>query len=201
MHPTDGMDFTSKVRSTFSTPVHHPSATGGFSLVVSFGRSNFRLDRSSINNALISCIGDDEADFHVTLIRERVFKFLVFSRAVGFMVYNLRSYACSSFQCFFHLWGFGGPNWQREFDLWSFEEQASWTPIARRKTPLTGANAIPVATGRSFADVAKCPIFDLNSSDHVATSIFSGQVPARLNYSNSCTGPNLVWRPIIPEQA
>jgi hypothetical protein len=31
----------------------------------------------------------------------RVFKLSVFSRAVGFMVYNLRSYTCSSFQCHF----------------------------------------------------------------------------------------------------
>jgi hypothetical protein len=194
MHPSDGMVFTSKVRSTFSTPVHHSSATGGFLLVISFGRSNFWLDPNTVNNALISCIGDGEADFHVSMIRDRVFKFYVYSRAVGFMVYNLRSYTCSSFQGFFHLWGFGGPNWQREFELWSTEEHASWTQIARRKTPLIGANAVPVAACRSFADVAKRPILDPKSSDHVTVSVFPGQDPARMNISNSHSrsGSNLV---------
>jgi hypothetical protein len=154
--------------------VHNSSATDGFLLVISFGRSSFRLNPDLVNNALISCIGDGEADFHVSMIRDRVFKFSVYSRAVGFMVYNLRSYTCSSLQCFFHLWGFGGLNWQREFELWSAEEHDSWTQIVRREPPLTGANTVPVATGRSFADVAKRLILDPKSSDHVNVSDFPG---------------------------
>jgi hypothetical protein len=130
------------------------------------------------------------------LIRERVFKFSVFSHAVGFMVYNLRSYACSSFQCYFHLWGFGEPNWQREFDLWSLEEQAIRTSVSRRKSPLTGANVVPVAADRSFADVASHSNLDPRSSDQVANA---GHAPARLNFSNPSTGCNLFWRPIRPE--
>jgi hypothetical protein len=31
---------------------------------------------------------------------------------------NKRSFTCSKFKCFFHLWGAGGPNWRREFHLW-----------------------------------------------------------------------------------
>jgi hypothetical protein len=165
MIPSHGKDFSIKVRSTFSTPMHHPSASGGFLLVVSFGRANFRLDANSVNNALKSCIGDDEAEFHVTQIRERVFKFSVFSHVVGFMVYNLRSYACPSFQCHFHLWGFGGPNLQREFALWTSEEQSNWISVSHWKSPLTGANIVLVAAGRSYADLASLPCLDPRSSD------------------------------------
>jgi hypothetical protein len=145
--PSHGRDFANKVRSTFSTPVHHPSASGGFLLVISFGRANFWLDANSVNNALKSCIDDDDAVFHVSQIRDHVFKVTVFSRAVGFMVYNLRSYSCQSFLCYFHLWGFGGPNWQREHSLWTYEEQSNWHSVTRQKLPLIGTNAILVAAG------------------------------------------------------
>jgi hypothetical protein len=111
---------------------------------VAFGRVKFRLDAILVNSALRSCIGSHDADFHVIHIRERVFRFSVISKAVGFMVYNLKSFACPSFACHFFLWGLGGPNWSREHSLWLSEQASSWHPVAHRRPPLTGANATPV---------------------------------------------------------
>jgi hypothetical protein len=88
------------------------------------------------------------------------------------MIYNLRSFSCKSFQCFFHLWGSGAPNWQREFNDWCNEQSQDWQVVSNRKTPLTGANAIPVAAGRSYAEVAHDQHLDPFSSDlmHVSCS-------------------------------
>jgi hypothetical protein len=127
----------------------------GFHLIVAFGCANFRLVAPLVNLALRSCIGLSDADFHVIHIRERVFHFLVISKAVGSMVYNLRSFSCPSFVCHFFLWGSGGPNWSRERSLWIAEQESSWQLVSRRRPPLTGANAIPLVRPRSYADAAR----------------------------------------------
>jgi hypothetical protein len=88
------------------------------------------------------------------------------------MIYNLRSYSCKSCQCFFHLWGSGAPNWQREYNDWCSEQSRDWQVVSHRKTPLTGANVVPVAAGRSYAEVARDQRLDPISSDlmHVSRS-------------------------------
>jgi hypothetical protein len=62
-----------------------------------------------------------------------VFSFVVSSKQVGFHILNLRSYACPQFKCYFHLWGHGGPNWLREFNLWQKECKEEWTLVSPSK--------------------------------------------------------------------
>jgi hypothetical protein len=61
-----------------------------------------------------------------------MFQITVYSKAVGFMINRLRSYLCHSFTFYFHLWGFGGPNWQREYDSWLYEQDREWQTVSRR---------------------------------------------------------------------
>jgi hypothetical protein len=137
-----------------------------------------------VNSALKSCIGNSESDFHVTHIRDRVFRFTVISKAFGFLVYNLRSFSCPSFICHFHLSGFGGPNWVHEHSLWLAEKESSWQTTSRRNPPLTGANVLLVAS-RSFADVARSTHLDPISSDRVPSP---RPDPALAACSNSIRG-------------
>jgi hypothetical protein len=56
----------------------------------------------------------------------------VASRRVGFHIVNIRSFSCSEYKLFFHLWGDGGPNWKLEFKKKSEEEAAQWSPFLHR---------------------------------------------------------------------
>jgi hypothetical protein len=101
---------------------------------------------------LQSVIGGSAELFRVLPLGGRVFRFSVSSRVVGFHIYGLRSFDCSSFKVFFNLWHGGGPNYIAEFRRWEAEEQAKWTTVQKhnasssvRAPPLTGANSIPVS--------------------------------------------------------
>jgi hypothetical protein len=131
---TDGDVLRSKVQQRFSSSVCPSSPSSGFSLVVSFGRANFNLDVNTVGLALSACLGDPYNSFRVSLIRDQVFIFDVCSKAVGFLICNLRSYKCKDFVCYFHLWSNGGPNWQREEQIWIYEQEKEWTTI-HRKSP------------------------------------------------------------------
>jgi hypothetical protein len=69
----------------------------------------------------------------ISVLRDRVFSFCVASKQIGFHILKLRMYRCSLFKCFFHLWGRGGPNWEREFNLWQSECQSEWTLVSPGK--------------------------------------------------------------------
>jgi hypothetical protein len=58
---------------------------------------------------------------NVSLLRDRVFSFTVSSKKVGFMILAQKFYSCPHFKCYYHLWGLGGPNWQRELLFWEKE--------------------------------------------------------------------------------
>jgi hypothetical protein len=87
-------------------------------------------------------------------LADRVFRFTVSSRDVGFHIYNSRCIVRSEFKAFFNLWNSGGPNWNYELKLFLQEENANWWFVSGRKKisfadvvrrpPLTGANAVPV---------------------------------------------------------
>jgi hypothetical protein len=47
-------------------------------------------------------------DFRPQQIFDRVFKFVVVSRNVGFHIYKLRSFSCDEHHIFFNLWNNGG---------------------------------------------------------------------------------------------
>jgi hypothetical protein len=163
------LDLSSKVRSSFSTPVSPSLDDPSFHLIVSFGRANFRLDANLVGFALQCCLGCTGSDLRVTPIRGRVFKFTVISKAIGFMIYHLRSFSCPSFKCFFHLWGLGGPNWRLVFSCWSDEQASEWQIVNHRKTPLTGANTTPITHGRSFIVVVHASRSDPISSYQAPT--------------------------------
>ncbi|KAM0871397.1 hypothetical protein ACQ4PT_039415 [Festuca glaucescens] len=128
-----GSVFKSDVKRKFRSTVHPLGKANHFLLVVSFGRSKFKLDEFSVSLALESCIGGLADDLSVLQLDERVFRFSVSSKQVGFLIYSLKSVACTAFKCYFHLWCGGGPFWRREFDLWQKECNAEWVLVSPNK--------------------------------------------------------------------
>jgi hypothetical protein len=55
---------------------------------------------------------------------------------VGFHILKLRKFSCPQFKCSFHLWGRGGPHWEREFVMWQKESDKEWTTISPNKKRL-----------------------------------------------------------------
>ena len=137
-----------------------------FFLVASFGRCEFRLSPETVGTILQATLGGSAVDFSVLALADRVFRFSVSSRLVGFHIFKLRSFVCSAFKIFFHLWSNGGPNWVREWILFCHEEDAAWSVPSKkrvdqgkslvrkelsfadavRKNMLTGANSVPIQT-------------------------------------------------------
>jgi hypothetical protein len=101
--------------------------------------------------------------FRPQQISDRVFKFVVASRNVGFHIYNLRSFSCEQYKIYFNLWSNGGPNWVSEAEKFFKEEECQWSLVSHRKAknsrsyaevvskgPLhTGANWVPLGTSRA----------------------------------------------------
>ena len=136
---TLGLDFSKglvvaeKVFQSTGFPVHPMDDTGFFTMVISFGRHDFRLTEDSVAAALEAAIGGSAIEFMVFMITERVFGFQVSCKAVALIILRLRSFSCDHFKCFFHLWGNGGPNWGREFKLWKLECDAEWIIVSPSK--------------------------------------------------------------------
>jgi hypothetical protein len=95
---------------------------------------------------LQATLGGVAADFRSQQISDRVFKFVVASRNVGFHIYKLRSYCCDQYKVFFNLCGNGGPNWQSELRNFLSEEDNQWTLVTNRRLQWHS---------RSYADVVK----------------------------------------------
>jgi hypothetical protein len=130
-----GISFAKSICKRFFSAMHSSRDSDHFTLVVSFGRANFHLSEDSAGIALEAAIGGFCGSLKVSILRERVFSFVVSSKQVGFHILNLRSYACPQFKCYFHLWGQGGLNWMREFKFWQQECRQEWTlasPSKRR---------------------------------------------------------------------
>jgi hypothetical protein len=126
--------FRSKVRDNLFSSVCPSSPYHGFSLVISLGRANFNLNNINVGLALSACLGDPYDSFRVACLRDRVYIFYVDSKAVGFMICNLRSYTCKDSVCYFHLWTNGGPNWEREEKHWYSEQDKEWTMVQSKTT-------------------------------------------------------------------
>jgi hypothetical protein len=135
---TSGDFFRSQVRYKFSTSVCPPPHNHGFSLVISFGRANFPLNIHNVGLAQSACLGDSHDAFRVSHLRDRVFSFQVCSKDIGFMICDLRSYTCKDFNCFFHLWSNGGPNWRREEQIWYMEQDHEWTTVHHKSSRTSG---------------------------------------------------------------
>jgi hypothetical protein len=85
-----------------------------FFLVISFGRCSLRLCEESVDFLLQSFIGGSSELFRISPLSDRVFRFSLSYKDVGFAVYRCHSFICSSFKAYLHLWNSGGPNWIKE---------------------------------------------------------------------------------------
>lgn len=115
-------------RRRFSVPVCSggPNSPSAFWLVVSFERCIFKLDSVSVGHLFQAAFGGFARGFKVLSLADRVFRFTVSSKDVGFHIYNSRCIVRPEFKAFFNLWNSGGPNWNYELRLFLQEENANW---------------------------------------------------------------------------
>jgi hypothetical protein len=104
-----------------------------FLLVISFGRSKFKLDIHTVSIVLQACFGGIASRFHVKLLRDRTFRFSVASRLVGFHIYNIGKFSDKDFEFSINLWGEGGPNWKFEESKFYIEQDKEWTQVKSKK--------------------------------------------------------------------
>jgi hypothetical protein len=74
-----------------------------FFLVVSFGRCSLRLCEESVGLLLQSFIGGSAKLFRISPLSNRVFRFSLSCKDVGFAVYRRHSFICSTFKAYLHL--------------------------------------------------------------------------------------------------
>ncbi|TVU01464.1 hypothetical protein EJB05_53082, partial [Eragrostis curvula] len=129
-----GLGLQRRIRDRFGTSVSPPPSSSGFILVASFSRSALRINVDSVGIVLQSCLGGTAKDFRVSHLKDWCFRFEVHSKAVGFLIYNLRQFTCKSFAIHFALWGGGGPNRQREFAVWSDLQEKEWTLVTPKRS-------------------------------------------------------------------
>jgi hypothetical protein len=183
-----GLDFSPgkalalHVWRTLRSHVHPSRESGNFIMVVSFGRSSFRLDEDNVSLALEAATGGFCDDLKVSLIRDRVFSFSVSSKVVGLLLLRRKFYSCPQFKCYYHLWSFGGPNWWREFLLWERECAGEWIlasrarrrawPLLRQRSrprvPLHINRALVIANSENHETLAAQPLASPCSSPVVA---------------------------------
>ena len=70
---SQGKNFRSEVKNSLNATIHPLGKANHILLVVSFGRSNFRLSDDSVSLALESCLGGSASDLAVHCLRDRVF--------------------------------------------------------------------------------------------------------------------------------
>lgn len=142
-----------EVLRRFGSPINFVSSSSSqeFVLVLSVGRCKFHLSPQSVGALLQSVRGGHSQAFRVVQLADRVFRFSVSSKSVGFHIFKLPSFECSDLKIFFHLWHGGGPNYEAELRNWEAVQAAEWSDVVKRGRPpqrqpthLTGANAIPV---------------------------------------------------------
>ena len=157
-----GIAFEDSIRLSLASPVcpERPGLRSAFWLVISFGRCIFKLDTNSVGFLLQASLGGFAAGFDVTQLSDRVFRFSVSSKAVGFHIYNSKCIDRVEFRAFFNLWNHGGPNWIHEYRNFINEENANWWTIRGKKSisyadivklPLSGANAVPILNKKEFS--------------------------------------------------
>jgi hypothetical protein len=134
---SDGLRFQDWIFNKFNRPINPIPGKFDrheFFLVVSFGRCSMRLCLDSVGLLLQSFVGGKAGLFKVSQLADRVFRFSISCKVVGFAVYQLRSYSCSVFKAYLHLWNSGGPNWFIEWQRYSAEESNSWKLVSHRRS-------------------------------------------------------------------
>lgn len=154
-----GLGIGSVVRQRFGLLVSPASsAHRPFFLVASFGRCKFRLCPISVGLILQATIGGSAPAFDVVQLADRVFRFSVAAKQVGFHIFKLNSFSCSGYKVFFNLWSNGGPRWEFEFAEFCKEEDISWSKIRRNSSSKQSSSAAAAQRStcqRSFADAVK----------------------------------------------
>ena len=79
-----GLVFAEKVFQSTGFPVHPMDDTGFFTMVISFGRHDFRLNEDSVAAALEAAIGGSAIEFMVFPIKDKVFWFSSFLQGCGY---------------------------------------------------------------------------------------------------------------------
>jgi hypothetical protein len=143
-----GKGFEDCIFSRFRSPIHHPSSSpcGASHLLAVFRRYTFRLTETSVSLALHFVLGGALAGFHVTLLKDRHFRFSVASKFVGCVVCDLKRIVIDQFDVYFHLWRDGGADWIREWNKWQEEERASWQHVSHRKRNPVNTKRVSFAT-------------------------------------------------------
>jgi hypothetical protein len=134
-----GIQFEKDFRSKFGHSVNFVEGfrRREFLLVISFGRSKFKLDIHTVSIVLQACFGGSASRFHVKLLRDRTFHFSVASRSVGFHIYNIGKFSDKDFEFSVNLWGDGGPNWKFEESKFYIEQDKEWTQVKSKKSVRT----------------------------------------------------------------
>jgi hypothetical protein len=170
-----GRNFSKDVRSKFHSTVHPSNSSGHFTMVVSFGRANFRMDEDLVALALEACLCGLCGELLVSTLKDRVFSFAVASKEVAFHILKLKQYRCQQFKCYFHLWSRGGPNWMREFSLWQQECQTEWILVSPSKRAMQlGLSAMKTRNPKSIVRKTVGPRKILAFADELSYSACKG---------------------------
>lgn len=172
-----GLEFEKMVLERFNSLVSCASPTSAFVLVASFGRSSVKLNVDSVSIILQSCLGGSAKDFEVVFLSGWMFSFKVSCKNVGLLIYRPKSFVCNCFAVYFSLWGNGGANWIREFELWSLEKEAEWTLIGANGKAIHPSKFSHSPLPKSGSSSVKKSYADMVRSKAVKTSVFK-----RLSY-------------------
>jgi hypothetical protein len=93
-------------------------------------------------------------------------------------VYRRHSFSCSSFKAYLHLWNSGGPNWIKEWQLFSDEESSSWTLVSRGRFLKT-----------SYADIARSPVLSGANLVPLGGQVRAGRLKPRSSVFNRISFP------------
>lgn len=188
------------IRQKFGCSVCHDphSSSSEFFLVLSFGHCKFRLTEDTAMVILQAVLGGQAAAFRTRCLNDHVFCFSVSSPAVGFHIYNLRSFECSQFKIFFNLWNRGGPNFRLELRRWQSEEDARWTRVSRHPPLLTGPNKIPVKHVRPFSSQNSKIVSNFVRQSVFNRLQFGTQSTARQIFLVNALKPSILGRQRLP---
>lgn len=175
-----GARLEAQVRSRFGSSVASPSPdeASSFWLVAAFSRSRLKLHEHSIGSILQSVLGGTAISFVVVEIEDGFFKFTVISKAVGLFVYKLRSFKCSAFRVFFHLWNENGISFARKSLHADRGPVHEWTEVKKKK-PHPKPVHIPVQSvfKRIFSDLhgskPRISVFSRLNLSQVPDSVFT----------------------------
>jgi len=153
-----GIAFSNKIRSLLGSPVisPFPDDDHSFWLTASVARSKLKTDEKNVGLILQSILGGVASEFAVVEIQDWKFKFTVFSRDVGLLVYKLGIVSNPVFKLAFNLWNERGMHLANSFiadatstqhprvHVLSKKDKRSYAEIARSPSPLSGSKAIPL---------------------------------------------------------